>query len=81
MAASKRPRHSIPSDVSERLKSSRALTAYRKRPPYQRNDYIGWIVAAKTPETRAKRIHQMVDELKRGDVYMKMAWRAGDSPS
>jgi uncharacterized protein YdeI (YjbR/CyaY-like superfamily) len=69
----------MPADVGDRLKSSDARKAYDERPAYQRNDYIGWITAAKKPETRDKRIRQMIEELKRGDIYMKMAWKAGDS--
>ncbi len=51
--------------------------AYRSRPPYQRNDYIGWIMSAKLEETRRKRLSQMLDELRNGDRYMKMAYRPG----
>ena len=46
-------------------------------PPYQRNDYIGWIAGAKREETRRKRLSQMLDELRGGDRYMKMAYRPG----
>ena len=49
---------------------------YRARPPYQRNDYLGWIDRAKRPETKARRLQQMLNELEQGDEYMKMAWRA-----
>jgi uncharacterized protein YdeI (YjbR/CyaY-like superfamily) len=66
-------------DIRERLKSSGTRTAYNERPPYQRNDYLIWIDQAKKPETRERRIRQMIDELRRGDVYMKMAWKATDS--
>jgi len=52
------------------------MAAYRARPPYQRNDYLGWIDRAKRPQTKARRLQQMLDELEQGDVYMKMAWRA-----
>ena len=45
---------------------------YESRPAYQQNDYIGWIERAKRQETKEKRLQQMVDELKAGDVYMKM---------
>ena len=45
---------------------------YLKRPPYQQNDYIGWIERAKKEETKNKRIEQMLEELKIGGVYMKM---------
>ena len=65
----------MPADVAEALRKSGVLAAYRERPPYQRNDYLGWINRAKKPETRTKRIEQMLEELDRGDVYMKMDWR------
>jgi len=51
------------------------MDAYNSRPPYQRNDYIGWIQRAKLEATRQKRLNLMLDELKRGDVYMKMKWK------
>jgi uncharacterized protein YdeI (YjbR/CyaY-like superfamily) len=69
-----RARHSIPSDILEALSKHAVRDAYASRPPYQRNDYIGWIVRAKREETRARRLTQMLDELKRGDVYMKMRY-------
>jgi uncharacterized protein YdeI (YjbR/CyaY-like superfamily) len=69
----------MPADVGERLESSGTRTAYDERPAYQRNDYLMWISETKTSETRDKRIRQMIDELKRGDVYMKMAWKAAGS--
>ena len=71
----RRPRHVMPSDVEQALVKHRQLAAYRDRPPYQRNDYIGWITKAKRPETRARRIQQMLEELARGDRYMKMLYR------
>jgi uncharacterized protein YdeI (YjbR/CyaY-like superfamily) len=61
--------------VREALEANGLMNAYEARPPYQRNDYLGWIARAKLPATRQKRLAQMLDELKRGDVYMKMAWR------
>ena len=51
--------------------------AYHSRPPYQQNDYIGWIMSAKREETRRKRLSQMLEELRDGDRYMKMAYRPG----
>ena len=73
----KRPRHAMPDDVKSALSQKRVATKYTRRPAYQRNDYIGWIEQAKTEETRKKRIHQMTDELRAGDVYMKMSWNGG----
>jgi len=48
------------------------MQAYRERPAYQQNDYIGWIDRAKREETKEKRLNQMLDELESGGIYMKM---------
>ena len=69
-----RPRYPMPDYIRGALESRGLTEAYRARPPYQRNDYIGWITRAKREETRQKRINQMLDELEKGDVYMKMDW-------
>jgi len=79
MNATRRPRHPMPPDVRSALEDSGLMEAYRERPPYQQNDYIGWIIHAKRDETRARRIDQMLAELRLGDVYMKMAWRGKSS--
>ncbi len=70
-----RPRHEMPSDIRSRLEESGLMEQYTERPAYQQNDYIGWINRAKRPATREKRLQQMLDELKLGDVYMNMSWR------
>jgi uncharacterized protein YdeI (YjbR/CyaY-like superfamily) len=70
----KRPRQVMPAGIRRELEKSGLLAAYRGRPPYQRNDYLGWIARAKREETRQKRLQQMLDELKRGDTYMNMTW-------
>lgn len=71
-----RPRHPMPRFVKNALNDRDLNEAYKSRPPYQRNDYIGWIMGAKLPATREKRLAQMLDELANGDRYMKMAYRA-----
>ncbi len=71
----RRDRHPMPDAVRAALDRADLLEAYHARPPYQRNDYLGWIGSAKLPATQQKRLAQMLDELRRGDVYMKMAWR------
>jgi uncharacterized protein YdeI (YjbR/CyaY-like superfamily) len=68
----KRPRHAVPGFVKQALKKRGLLDAYKKRPAYQQNDYIGWINEAKLPETRQKRLDQMLNELETGGVYMGM---------
>ncbi len=67
----------MPAYVREAISESGLKDAYDGRPAYQRNDYTRWIDFAKREETRRKRPTQMLDELGRGDVYMKMAWKPG----
>jgi len=70
----KRDIHEMPDDVRKAIEARGLGRAYRDRPAYQQNDYVGWISRAKLPETRAKRLDQMLDELERGGVYMHMKW-------
>lgn len=66
----------MPEDVAADLERHGLRAAYDARPPYQRNDYIGWINGAKREATRRRRIDQMLEELESGDRYMKMKYRA-----
>ena len=66
----------MPDDIRSALETRQLMPAYRERPPYQQNDYVGWITRSKLPATRAKRLAQMLDELERGGVYMHMKWRS-----
>lgn len=68
----KRPRYPMPDYVKKALHDRELMGAYKSRPPYQQNDYIGWINRAKRDTTKQKRLYQMLDELEKGDVYMKM---------
>lgn len=69
-----RERYPMPDFVSEALHQSNLWERYRARPPYQQNDYIGWITRGKREETRQKRLAQMLEELQAGDAYMGMAY-------
>ena len=69
-----RRRYPMPEDVMAELQREDLTGAYDTRPPYQKNDYIGWITRARRPETRRKRIDQMLEELRSGDAYMGMAY-------
>ena len=71
----RRVRHVMPDDVHQALVDEGLMGMYEERPAYQQNDYVGWITSAKTDETRQKRLDQMLDELKKGGVYMKMVHR------
>ena len=70
----KRAQNPMPDFVKAALESEGLAAAYAARPPYQRNDYIGWITRAKRDATRDKRLRQMLDELAAGEAYMGMRW-------
>ena len=72
----KRKRNPMPPFVRKALVENDLMGAYKARPPYQQNDYIGWIVRAKRPATKEKRLAQMLEELAKGDRYMKMKYNA-----
>lgn len=74
-ATLKRARNPMPVFVRNALNERGLMDAYRARPPYQQNDYLGWIARAKMEATRLKRLDQMLDELQGGKLYMNMAWR------
>ncbi|WP_078118564.1 YdeI/OmpD-associated family protein [Thiosocius teredinicola] len=69
----KRDRQPMPAFVEEALRSANLLADYRSRPEYQQNDYLGWINQAKKQETKNRRLQQMLEELDKGGVYMKMS--------
>jgi uncharacterized protein YdeI (YjbR/CyaY-like superfamily) len=70
----KRAVNPMPKGIRTLLLDHKLLERYKARPPYQQNDYLGWISRAKLEATKEKRINQMLDELKKGDRYMKMTW-------
>ncbi len=72
MSALKRKQHSMPEFIKKALFDAKLMESYFRRPPYQKNDYIGWIAGAKRQETQYKRLNQMLSELKAGDKYMGM---------
>jgi antitoxin (DNA-binding transcriptional repressor) of toxin-antitoxin stability system len=71
----KRPKHPMPDLIRAALEKNKLMDEYHSRPPCRQNDYVGWITRAKLPDTRQRRLNRMLDELRRGDVYMKMAYR------
>jgi len=76
----KRAKNPMPPFVRETLDGEGLMPAYEARPPYQRNNYLGWISRAKLEATRHKRLRQMLDELRGGTAYMNMAWSPGKRP-
>ena len=69
-----RPRYEMPVFFRDALATHSLMDAYLARPDYQQNDYIGWVTRAKLETTRQKRLNQMLEELKKGGVYMNMKW-------
>jgi hypothetical protein len=57
----------LPSDVAQALDSEpKAREFFESLATFYRNNYIRWIESAKRPETRAKRINEMVALLRAG---------------
>ncbi|MFS0738327.1 YdeI/OmpD-associated family protein [Sphingomonas sp. 1P06PA] len=56
-----KPRIDTPADMTARLAADPAAQAVWNRfPPGQRREYVTWIVEARRPETRAKRLDQAI---------------------
>ena len=62
----------MPDYIRDALLEHNLMAAYLNRPPYQQNDYTRWIIRAKQPGTRDKRLAQMLVELENGNKYMNM---------
>lgn len=75
-APKRRPKAAMPDHIAERLAVDHMRSAFDARPQYQQTDYLNWVAQAKREATRTKRLEQMLDELKAGDVYMKQPWHA-----
>jgi uncharacterized protein YdeI (YjbR/CyaY-like superfamily) len=70
----KRDLNPMPQFVREALEQRDLMSAYLARPPYQQNDYLGWIIGAKREDTQKRRLDQMLYELEQGDAYMGMRY-------
>lgn len=64
----------MPADIRAALTKRGLMAQYKLRPAYQQNDYLAGIGRAVRLATRQKHLEQMLNELKRGDVYMNMKW-------
>ena len=57
----------MPAEFAEALKNNpQAETTFNKLPPTYQKQYIGWIITAKRPETRQKRIAESIKLLAEG---------------
>ena len=67
---------SLPDHIRSALEHAGLADDFYTRPAYQQNDYLAWIERAKRPETKEKRLLQMMRELEAGGIYMNMEHKA-----
>lgn len=65
--------HQAPPYIKKDILKYKLMRAYHSRPPYQQNDYVGWILRAKKEEIRKKRIKQMLKEISDGGFVYENA--------
>lgn len=59
--------HNMPTDLRKGLMGSKAaLAAWDDITPLARNEFICWVISAKKPETRKRRIRRTREELIEG---------------
>jgi hypothetical protein len=62
-----KPKLAVPADLTHALKGNpKARTTFEKFPPGKRRDYLEWILDAKQPQTRQRRIETAVEWLAEG---------------
>lgn len=66
----------MPNFITDALNQCNLWERYNARPPYQQEDYIGWITGEKQEKIQQKRLYQMLEELKVGNAYMGMVYSA-----
>lgn len=76
----KREPKPMPGFVKGALAKAKLLDAFRARPEYQREEYLGWIDRAIGKTEKDKRLAQLVEELGKGNVYMGEAWEPPKKP-
>jgi uncharacterized protein YdeI (YjbR/CyaY-like superfamily) len=62
-----KPKLAIPADLAKVLRGNpKAASTFESFPPGKRRDYIEWVMEAKQPETRAKRIATAIEWIAAG---------------
>ena len=67
----------MPPPVRQALVKVGLTARCREHPADQHNDYLSWIGQAKRPETKQKRLAEMLDDLRCGDRYRGMLYNSG----
>lgn len=64
---SQKPVHSLPRDVKEAIQSHKTVESlWKSLTPLAKNEFICWVISAKLPETRARRLKRLQEELLEG---------------
>ncbi|MDA0988775.1 MAG: YdeI/OmpD-associated family protein, partial [Chloroflexi bacterium] len=71
MERARRPRYEMPEFMWRALVEQGLDGAYRNRPSYQQNDYIGWITRAKREETRDCRVSALIGHFGTREIGVK----------
>src|SRR5262245_4824144 len=59
--------HNVPADLRSALVSDpKALAAWESLTPLERNEWIGWVISTKMPETRSQHVARVRAELREG---------------
>lgn len=59
--------HRLPRDLQTSLgKNNPATLAWKDITPLARNEFTCWVISAKKPETRARRVRRTIEELAEG---------------
>ena len=64
----RRERYPMPDDVRQELTGRGLDAAYAERPPYQQNDYLGWIGRAKRRKHERGASHRCSTSLQAGSA-------------
>lgn len=75
----KREPNEVPVAIEKELLDNNLIEFFKERPSYQQNDYISWITRAVREDTKKKRLDQMLQELREGNIYMNMKWNGKSS--
>jgi len=63
----RRPVPDLPDDLEQALRTdARAWAAYQRLAPSHKRQYLGWVLSAKKPETRQRRMAEVIEVLSQG---------------
>jgi uncharacterized protein YdeI (YjbR/CyaY-like superfamily) len=68
---------SVPDDLVQELENNDAWAAFEQWPASLKKQYLYWLESAKRPETRAKRLQEIVEKAKKGRPRHLLSGRPG----